>query len=845
MIRHLLLLASFGGGVLAQAQGTAVAGTLTDPMDAPVPGARVTLAGGSQPREVHTGSRGEFRFDQVAPGAYEIGVTVAGFDPIRRAVSVGTRPVLRVELRLKLAKLKEELTVAEPQFQAAADPSRNADTISVERNLLDALPVLDLNYLAALSRFISPGTPGDAGVSLVVDGMEMRNVGVTASAIQEIRINNNPYTAEYPRWSRRRIEVITKSSADRYHGTFNFLFRDHRFNAREALALERPPEQRRIYEGSLFGPLRGSKKASFLLSGTREEEDLQAVVFAQGPAGPIRANVATPQVNTYVSARISWQPNDRHGMFFQQNFQDRWRENAGVGGATLQEAGILNRFREDEFIFNHRMIVSPKLLSQFRILIGRFWQPNHSNRRAPGVVVSDAFTGGGAQADRLGTEFHTSITWLLTQTAGRHTFKYGINVPDWSRRGLVDRTNQEGTLYFGSLADLAANRPYAALLQRGDPKVIFIEKNLGGFFQDEWQFRKNLSLALGVRYDWQNFFGDHNNLAPRAALAWSPGRARNMVFRAGAGMFSERSGPGPVFDILRFNGIQLRRYLLPGADFPGFGQPLPPGLPASVHRLAPGVGLPNVWQFSAGLERQLAKKTTLAVNYVGVRAVQQLRSRDGNAPLPPLFSARPDPTLNVLRWIESAGRMAGNSLEITLRGEIAPRVTGTAQYVFGKTQSDTGGLNWFPANSFSPAGEWGRADSDRRHSFNFLGALNLHRWANFGLSVSLLSGLPFNITTGRDDNGDGLANDRPSSVRRNAGQGPGFAGVDLRWYREFRFRPTQKEKSPAATLSVDAFNLFNRVNYQNFVGALSSPFYGRALGTQPSRRVQLALRFQF
>jgi hypothetical protein len=112
-------------------------------------------------------------------------------------------------------------------------------------------------------------------------------------------------------------------------------------------------------------------------------------------------------------------------------------------------------------------------------------------------------------------------------------------------------------------------------------------------------------------------------------------------------------------------------------------------------------------------------------------------------------------------------------------------------------------------------------------------------------NASLLSGIPFNITTGRDENGDGLALDRPPGITRNTGRGPGLAVVDLRWYREFRLAPSRGEKSPGATVSMDAFNLFNRVNYQNFAGALSSPFYGRAVATQPARRLQLAFRFQF
>jgi outer membrane receptor protein involved in Fe transport len=838
MIRLVLL--CWAGMAAVFAQG--LQGTLVDPSGAPVPGIAMTLTSSDLARrfESVTSEAGEFRFLSVVPGNYELRCEVSGFNPVRDKVRFSARGQQSLLVRLALNTLREEVSVPESDQALAPQAERNADAISVERTMLDSLPVLDNNYLAALGRFLDPGTPGGSGTAIVVDGMEMRNAGVTASAIQEIRINNNPYTVEYPRWSRRRIEIITKSSADAYHGTFNFLFRDYRLNARDALAAARPQERRQIFEGSLFGPVGKSRNTSFLLSAARENEDLVAVVFARGVGGAINENVNTPQRNSVASLRISHQFNDQQAMSWQYNFQDRWQNNIGVGGTTLAQAGAQARFREDEFIVNHRAVISPNLLSQARVLIGRYWAPTRSNFAGTRLVVTDAFTGGGAQIDRLATEFHGSITWLLTQTVGKHTFKYGINVPDWSRRGLVDRANQTGTLSYASVADFSANRPFAGVVQRGDPRSIFIEKNVGGFFQDEWQIRPGLSLAAGIRYDWQNYFGDHNNFAPRLAVAWAPGKKRKTVVRTGAGYFFDRSGPGPIWDILRFNGAQLRRYVFSGL--------IPQDLtliPTSVHRLEPDVQLPNTMQFSFGVERQVAKKTTLTLNYVGTRGVQQLRSRDANAPFPPDFAVRPNVAINVLRQIEAAGRVSGNALEINLRGDLGRRVNGMVQYVFGKTMADTGGVNWFPASSFAPSGEWGRADTDRRHQFNFLGTASLHRWASFGLSTSLLSGIPFNIVTGRDENRDGLALDRPAGVSRNTGRGPGALIVDLRWYRDLRIRPTRKDKSPIVTLAVDAFNVLNRVNYQNYVGALSSPFFGRAVSTLPPRRVQLSLRFQF
>jgi hypothetical protein len=91
-----------------------------------------------------------------------------------------------------------------------------------------------------------------------------------------------------------------------------------------------------------------------------------------------------------------------------------------------------------------------------------------------------------------------------------------------------------------------------------------------------------------------------------------------------------------------------------------------------VTRLGAGAELPEVFQFNLGIERQLAKKTVLAVNYVGTRGSHQFRSRDGNAPLPPDFAGRPDPHVNVLRFIESASRLEGNALEVTITGDLGP-----------------------------------------------------------------------------------------------------------------------------------------------------------------------------
>src|SRR6185369_17770325 len=92
--------------------------------------------------------------------------------------------------------------------------------------------------------------------------------------------------------------------------------------------------------------------------------------------------------------------------------------------------------------------------------------------------------------------------------------------------------------------------------------------------------------------------------------------------------------------------------------------------------------------------------------------------------------------------------------------------------------------------------EWARADFDVRHRGMVAGTMSPNKWLNIGLVFSASTGAPYNITTGRDSNGDSLANDRPPGVRRNSGQGPGLATLDLRWSRNIPLDRTRKDKGP-------------------------------------------------
>jgi hypothetical protein len=850
------LLLVIAGFVAAHPQNplapAALTGTVLDQNAAVVSGASVTLRGGEPPLSLATttDAYGVFRFEELGAGGYEIVVTREGFKPVTVRVTIGARRHAPLRVVLPVAELRQEISVPEANTRVNTDASGNLDVVSLNREALNNLPALDQDYIGTLSRFLSAGAVGTGGVTLIVDGMEAKKVGVSPSAIQEVRINNNPYSAEYSRPGRGRIEVITKPGSLQFHGELNFLFRDHHLNARDVFAATRPPEQRRIYEGNLTGPLIRSKThpSTFLISFDREENDLQSIIFATGPNGVIQNTFPRPARDIEFSVRLTRQMTSKSTLSLLYSVENESARNEGVGGFNLPEVATRSDNHEDLLRFNHNWIVSPKLVNQISFLLGRYDAPTTSINQAQRIVVQDAFTGGGAQADSLRTEAQWTLNHALTYSQGKHVIKGGIQVPDFSRRGINDRSNSAGTFYFSSLQDYLQRRPFSFIQQQGLTKVVFWEIVLGAFVQDEIRLRPNLSVAAGLRYDWQNYFNeDSNNFGPRLSVAWAPDKKRKTVIRGGLGIFHDRTGPGPISDLIRFDGQRLRKYVLTN---PGFPDPVSAGQslsaqPSSVVRLASDAVIPSTLQTGVGLERQLQKSLTLTMNYYHTRGINLFRSRDVNAPLPPLFAGRPDPSFSLVRQIESTGRQTGHSLEVGLRGNITPYFNGMVQYVLGRSYNDTNGIASFPANSFDLAGEWGRADFDVRNRFNLLGTIKAGKYFNLGTALTLNTGAPYTITTGRDDNLDSMTLERPPGVGRNTLEGPGFAQLDLRWSREFPLTKQKKDEGPKLTVGMNALNVTNRVNFAGYVGNLSSPFFGQAVAARPARRLQLTFQFAF
>jgi hypothetical protein len=855
-----LLLCSGAPG--QDANSRAISGNALDPALAAIAGAQVSLrrADGSVAASTITDGTGSFSFDKVTPGKYKLFLKAAGFKAYEREISIGSKPVPLLRIILEIASQSETVNVlaADSAPKLSTDTSENQNANTFERDALDRVPVFDQDYITTLSRFLDDNAVGTNGVSLVVDGVEANGPGVSPSAVQEVKINQNPYSARFARPGRARLEITTKGGTPQFHGNVNFLFRDSVFDAQNAFAVTKPAERREFYEGSLTGPLGHSKKNTFLLTLERDSNDLEAIVSAIGPDNlPIHDNVPAPERHLFSSFRGFHDFTNGDQVWVGYFYESETLENQGVGGLVLREAGYTQVGREHEINISYRHIFSPKWVNQLRFLIGHNDNPITSANATPQFIVEGYFASGGAQADSNRTESHFDGTDFLTYTDGKHVLYVGVDVPDLSRRGFDNHTNRQGTYTFANPAAFNSNpkSPATFILQQGPGHVVFWERTASGFLEDNLRLKPNFSISLGVRYYFQNYFhNDTDNFAPRFSLAFAPSKNSKTVFRGGAGIFYDRTGPRPIADLLLFNRINVERFILSstsGLPFPVTQADLS-GVPISSVVLDPNARIPYTFQYSAGVERQITSKSTASITYVGSRGIDLFRSRDANAPLPPDYLSRPDANLGQVRQIESRGYQKANSVEFSLRGKPTKFFSGQAQYTLSKTYNNTSGVNYMPGNSNFASLDWARSDNDRRHKFDLLGAFQVTESTSIGAALEAYSGRPVNVITGLDSNSDGVTNDRLDGglAPRNSLHGPGYLGLDLNAERDFDLSK-EKKRGPKLTLALNAFNVLNHANYITYIGVTGSttgiinPQFGKPNSANPGRRLQLNLSFKF
>ncbi len=734
-----------------------VQGVVADPTGAIVPNAEVDLLNADGSIAGTTKSDGVGNFLMAAPhaGSFTLVISEPGFETVHLPVTVrpnvvsAAAPAAHVmaaplHITLPIAAVATNVRVNGDTDEDLTASEENRDSSVLTSSDLKALPIFDNDYVTTMSSFLDDSASGTGGSGLMVDGVEANRATVSASAVQEVRINQDPYSAQYYWPGRGQMEIITKSAADKYHGQFNFLFRDSAMNAQNALAPSKPFEQRRVYEGSMTGPIFFAKKSSFLASFNRAEEDLDSVVDATivptttNPIGLFQANVPSPTRDTEFSVRAAHQFGDKNSAYAQYSYEEWTGQNQGVGGQALASNGYNSEYHEDDTVVHVDSTLSAVLLNQFSV-VGEHDFNTHANVfEAPRVSVSGDFVGGSAQGDYLSTEYNFRVNDMVTWTHGRHTVKFGAGIPHISRRAFDDNTNALGTYTFGptlaadgitvlqsALENYTNNLPSEFSQNTGDIHFIYHQQEMGAFIQDQFKVNARFSITPGVRYDWQNFLAEKRlGFSPRVSFAWIADEDSKTVVRGGGGIYYDRFGSGPLLDLARYENARRRSVQIsldPAAE-PGTGC-VPVSActtvtdqPANLAELAPNAAIPYQMQYGLSIERQLGEKATGVISAYSTRGIHEFRSVDINAPTPESgYTERPDPSYGMIRQMQPYGFFEGSGLDISYRGRLNKYFTGFGRYTWSHYESNTGGIGWFPQNQYAPNDEWSNASFDRRN----------------------------------------------------------------------------------------------------------------------------------
>jgi hypothetical protein len=776
-----------------------IRGLVMDPSGAAIPGASVSVTGADgQVRVAESGANGNYAVTNIPAGKYQVRVSAPGFSLFEQQdLDVVSGRVTTIDVRLSVASDKQEVTVTD-SVQVAIDPGQNASQTVLQGSDLDALSD-DPNDLQADLQALAGPSVGPNGGQIFVDGFSNGQLP-PKNSIREIRVNSNPFSAEFDRVGFGRVEILTRPGTDKLRGSVLYEADTAKLDARNPYSTLKPEFLTQQFQFNLGGSL--NKKTSFFIDFNRRQQDDQALIRAtfvdyKDPTftqQTINQNVATPNTRTNLSPRIDYQINTAHTLQGRYTYTQFDQDNTGVGGFALPTQGINNRTKTQSAQLTETWVINTQAINESRFQYTRTHQDQSSASGLPTILVSGAFTGNAATQGPNYTSTNSYEYQNLTSiTHGKHFVKAGARVRGTLQDDYTDSAFN-GSFNFASLnayiatlqglqqklswAQIQANGGGAFQYTRatGTPLAQINQVDISPFIQDDWRVKPAITLSLGLRYETQTNISDRGNFAPRVAVAWGVGggqgrnRAPKTVIRAGFGIFYDRFALGQVLLANRYDGINQQRYVINRPQFfldniPALST-LAAGQPITTYKIQDSLVAPRILQTSLSIERQLPKNVTVSLNYTNSRGLHQLRLRNINAPLPGTYEAGnpvyPLGNVNPTYLYESSGLFKQNQLFINSNARLSAKYSLFGFYSLGHAHSNTDGANTFPATTYDLTNEWSRAQFDIRNRFLIGGNISAPYGIRLAPTIQYNSAGPFNITAGSDINGDTQSNDRPS-----------------------------------------------------------------------------------
>jgi hypothetical protein len=812
------------------AAGATVRGNVVDPDDALIPGATVTLTPATgKALVVQSGSDGTYVFHNVPAGTYSFTVTASGFATYAKlGMSVAPGLAVTQNVKMSLQEQSQVVQVTTNSVQVSVDPDSNASTTTIKGKDLEALSDDPDELSSELTALAGPAA-GPNGGQIYVDGFTGGQLP-PKSSIREIRINQNPFSAQYDKIGFGRVEVFTKPGTDKFHGSASLQGNNYNFNSTNPFEGEPIPYHTIFFLGQVTGPL--SKNASFTLGGSHRTIETNSLVNPTGfyatsptatvpcPPGPTYIatcnyytgypagdrSVFVPQNRWDISPRVDYAVTGSNTLTTRFQYESNSETNAGLGGTSLPTQAYNTGTNEATVQISDSQIVSQKIVNETRFE----YQYDTSNQNpvstAPQLSVSGIFTAGGdnggtqtSNSTHIEGQNYTSIALSknfirfggrvrynsenLTSNAdvnGTFTYNYLLDPCVYGNASGVKPSSCVNTTTPCSSANAAANNgTYFSSYECGlpsqyqvatinTPTINAATMDVGLYAEDDWKPKANLSISYGIRYEAQTVINSGHDFAPRTSVSYGIPR------KGGSPVTVLRGGFGIFYDRFALGNI-LTTYQNNGIAqvLSTFENPGALCQPGSTGSCGTGGATPDkntVYTLAPDLRSSYNLQGGIGVDQqvsrIATVSVNYLMTRGDHQ-----FLAASFPTASGGYNLQFGSRGVYSQKQLTTNVNVRGRlVTVGGFYALSFANGDTGGAGSFTTNANHPGVDYGRASFNTRDFAVVYGSLTLPYRFSASPFIIARSGNPYNVTTGTDVNGDGVYNDRPAFASGSSGR---------------------------------------------------------------------------
>jgi hypothetical protein len=774
------LLLGLVGASLAQVDRAGLNGTVTDSSGRVLPRAHITAvqdATGLQ-RETTSSSSGTYDIPELPVGAYTVTFTHNGFKTlsfVNVVQVVGQTRTLDVTLSISGGQTQVKVSPSSEQF------NRTSNTLGepIEPAQAKELPLNGRNW-ATLTALV-PGAVDTGGSNqrsvrfagrgrddnnFTYDGIDATNVinqgqqayvrlAIPLEAIQEFRIDSALATAEGGATGGGQLAVTSTSGTNAFHGNIFEFLRNDTFDALQPVPVGSTQQPLRLNQlgGSFGGPVVPGKTFFFLayegyrqhwgfpLTGSVPSDSFRAQVAAQAPvlipilnAYPDEGLIQTgnPDIDTFNSEGRQV-VNEDSGMFrLDHRFSDkttafvRVNIDRAINTQPLASSG--------SYLLDQQQLTSDPVNAGIELL--HIFSPTLVNEAKFGFNRSTANTYDINQTGQLYAFSVTGFTTLnnnkvsigagnsfaeidnLTWIKGRHVVKAGVEI---RRVQMNQGSTASGTVKYtgsGAFDAFEANQVTTATLTGAQPVNGLRKTQFFGYFQDEFKWRPNFTLNLGVRYSFFNIFHEvqgrsnpfdfatcgaqgfcgvgasfgqpnYGDFDPRLAFAWSPPNHSLTVLRAGFGLYHE---DGQLDDQNLPNSNEVSAYSLSNSTIPNLTYPIDPFLADT-----PGIISPRdddrrrkdtyVTQWGLSVQQGLPADFVGTVSYIGTKGTNLLTLSEVNV-INPLTGTRPYPAFGEVSWRGNKNNSNYEGLSVAVKRSFSRGLLLQANYMWSHEIDD-------------------------------------------------------------------------------------------------------------------------------------------------------------